>query len=451
MTNEEILKQYKRVYDYVDRFGIFEVRALARAFGVKVPTNGRKRDLIMRLLAVACGEVPATPLARKCARVKAEAAADENVARIREMVAECGAANGYDFSDAPAQEMNVRDCSPQQKYGYGDELLSGVLECNAGSGYLRLHGHREGKNDPVVPESLIKKQQLRAGDTLTGYAESKGGVRLFVQTETVNGAAQGGSERPIFEELPAVYPSERIPFGGACAALRAADLLCPVGKGQRALVHVPGGADVSAYFAAVAEAAAEMRDLSVFLLSVGCGPEEEAELRARFPRAEAVCMPVGGNVLQDMRALRLALAHAKRVAEGGGDALILLDSMTALARAYGEAVAPTGRRAAGGTDRGVLAECMAFFASARKLQGAGSVTLLAAVNDGGAADEDVIAACAQAANAQIYLLPCAGEGVAVDPVRSRTRNGAALLGEEERARAEELRRGAAEEAACKGR
>ncbi len=445
MTDEELLGLYKPVYDYLDAFGIFEVRNLARAFGVKKPTYGRKHDLIMRLIGVACGDVPAGLRAKKGARVKAEDAPEESVARVRELVAECNAKRNYDFSESPVPQYYFRDSGKEpRQFGYGDALIRGVLEPGDGGGYLRAENCEAGEDDPVVPENMIKKFGLRAGDALTGYAERIEGVHMFVQLETVNGAAKSKLQRPAFGSVPAVYPSERISFGAAAdPALRAVDLLCPIGKGQRVLVHVPSGADGSAFFRAAAAAAEGME---VCYIAVGCGPEEETDLHERFPQAQVVCSPFGKPASHCVRVVRLALEHAKRAAESGGDVLVLLDSMTALARSYGGALPSSGRRAAGGTDLNVLAECEAVFAVARKLRDAGSVTMLAAVaSGGGAADEDVEGKCGPAANAHLWLAssPLRAGGAVPDFSRSYTRRGEELLGETERACAGALRAAAA--------
>lgn len=444
MTEEELLGMYKPVYDYLDAFGIFEVRNLARAFGVKKPTYGRKHDLIMRLIGVASGNVPAGLRTKKGARVKAEDAPEEMVARVRELIAECNAKRRYDFSESLVPQYDFHDSGKAARpYGYGDELLCGVLELGEGGGYLRAPSCEEGADDPVVPENMVKKFGLRSGDALAGYAERIEGVHMFVQLETVNGAEKSRAERPLFDAVPAVYPEERIPFGGAAeVALRAADLLCPIGKGQRALVHIPAGADGSAFFRAVADAAAALPGMELCWISVGRGPEEETELRARYPQAYVVCSPFGRPASHCVRVVRLALAHAKRTAESGGDVLVLFDSMTAFARAAGTTLPSSGRRAAGGTDLNVLAECEAVFAAARRLQGAGSLTMLAAVSEeGGAADEDVAGRCGPAANAHLWLEPCLrGSGCPVpDFARSYTRRGGELLGGDERACADTLR------------
>ena len=443
MTDTELLELYRPVYEYIDGFGIFEVRNLARAFGVKTPTYGRKHDLILRLIGVASGEVPAGLRSRKGARVKAEDASEESVARVRELIAECNAKRNYDFSETPVPQFYFRDSGEEKRaYGYGDTLVRGVLETGEGGGFLRAFSCAEGADDPVVPASMIEKYSLCSGDTLAGYVERIEGVRMFVQLETVNGLAKSKEERPAFESLPAVYPTERLPLGGAGdPVLRAADLLLPVGRGQRGLVYVPAGADAAAFFGKIARATADLPGLELCYIAVGCGPEEETALRARFPRAYVIGAPFGRAAAGCVRGVRLALAHARRAAAAGGDVLILLDSMTSLARAYGEALPSSGRRAAGGTDLNVLFECESVFASARKLEDAGSVTILAAVAEGGAADEDVAAKCAPAANAHVYLTAgrVSAEGCPlIDFARSYTRG--SLSGEEERACAEQLRR-----------
>ena len=265
MTDTELLELYRPVYEYIDGFGIFEVRNLARAFGVKTPTYGRKHDLILRLIGVASGEVPAGLRSRKGARVKAEDASEESVARVRELIAECNAKRNYDFSETPVPQFYFRDSGEEKRaYGYGDTLVRGVLETGEGGGFLRAFSCAEGADDPVVPASMIEKYSLCSGDTLAGYVERIEGVRMFVQLETVNGLAKSKEELPAFESLPAIYPTERLPLGGAGdPVLRAADLLLPVGRGQRGLVYVPAGADAAAFFGKIARATADLPGLEL--------------------------------------------------------------------------------------------------------------------------------------------------------------------------------------------
>ena len=445
MTEQELYEQYRSVYDYVDGFGIFEVRNLARAFGAKTPSYGRKHDLIMRLIDVASGAVPAGLRSKRGARVKAEDAPEECVTRVRELVAECNARRSYDFSEVHVPQYYFRDSGEtESRFGYGDALTQGVLERAESGGYLRSRGCEATADDPAVSESMIQKFGLRNGDALTGYAERIEGVHMFVQLEGVNGAAKEQEERAVFEEIPAVYPQERIPLGAAGdPVLRAADLLCPVGYGQRGLLYAPQGTGAAAFFgsfAAAVSAAAPQAELC--LIAAGCGPEKVNALRAAYPQAYVVGAALGTPAADAVRAVRLAAAHCKRVAEGGGNAVVLLDSLTALARLFGEALPSSGRRAAGGTDLNVLHECEELFAAARNLQGAGSVTVLAAVQRAGAADEDVIEKCSPAANVRLYLAPSAGqEGCPpLDFALSHTEMGREMLSAEERACAQALRR-----------
>lgn len=445
MTDEELLTLYRPVYDYLNGYGIFEVRNLARAFGVKTPTYGRKHDLILRLIAVASGEVPAGLRSKKGARVKAEDAPEECVARVRELVVECNARRNYDLSGAAANEVYFRDSGKARRpYGDGDDLLRGVLEAGESGGFLRALGCEEGEDDPVVPESMIKKFGLRNGDALTGYAERIEGVHVLVQLEAINGVAKSKQQRAAFESFPAIYPVRKLSLGaGGDLVLRAVDLLCPIGRGQRGLVFAPCGTDASAFLRAVASATADLSDLDLCYISVGCGPEEETELRTRFPRAHIVASPLGKPASHCVRMVRLAIAHCKRIAESGGDVLVLLDSLPALARAFGETLPSAGRRAAGGTDLNVLNECENLFAAARKLQGAGSVTLLAAAPEGGsAAAEDVLGKCLPAANARLRLAADVQRSSgcpALDLSLSHTRRADLLLKEEEAACSRALR------------
>lgn len=424
MDEKQLLQVYGAAYDLLNSKNIYEVRNLARAFGVSKPTSPRKHDLILRLIRLAAGIDEPEQLSRRGARVKADKAPEKSVEEVRAAIAACKAAAPYpDIGEA--EGVPFHDAG--KDFGYGDKCASGVLEI-APSGFGRLCSERAGA-EPILPERLIRACGLREGDLVSGYLiEERGRAPEVARIISVNGYPPAAGERKHFEDFAAAYPNERLLLGaGGCAPLRAADLLCPFGKGQRALIAAPSGTGKTTFLREAARSFASASDVRILFVLVEQRPEESAELREAVPGASVMAAPFDAPPARRVQVARLALERAKRLAEEGKDAVLLLDSLSALLRAYEEEGAGEA-----------LLKVKQYFGAARRLEGSGSLTILATAEEGGEGSE----AFASAANAVFCLgASIAAEGIipAIDLARSFARRGDALLTGAELEKAKQLR------------
>ena len=434
MEEKELLHVYSAAYDHLDGKNIYEVRNLARAFGVHQPTSTRKHDLILHIIATAAGVEEPGPRSRRGARVKADKASEQSIAEVRRIVEDCRAAAPYRTAE---EEKEIEFCDAGG-FGYKDKCMAGFLEI-APSGYGRLYSEYSGQ-EPAVPERLIREYDLREGDLVSGYVSDEEPPRV-VRIAAVNGYPPAVSGRRRFEDFPAAFPNERFVLGKNVAVLRAADLLCPVGKGQRLLVAAPAGTGKTTFLREAARSIAAAGDTELLCVLIDQRPEESLELREAVPQASVVDAPFDSTHARRVRAAHLALERAKRLAESGKDAALFLDSLTALVRALAD-------RAQAGSEQAAIAEAKKFFAAARRLEGGGSLTIFATAAVGADPFEsEICGEFSAAANAVVFLSEeIAAQGIipAIDFARSFARRGDALLGGEQKEAARRLRTVAAE-------
>lgn len=408
MFEEELRRNFEPVYRFLDEKNIYEVRSIARAFGINAPTSAKKHDLIMRTIGVAGGISPPEPHTRRGARVKASDAPPDQLAHIQRLIEQCKRipSGKIVFADSAKSERRVED------------VCRGVLELTEEGGRLRCSDRVPG--EVFVSPACIERFCLREGDGIYGYMERCGDRQELLQVVELNGGAPVFAARPCFDAFSAEYPAERIPLGSSEAEiLRLLDYIAPVGKGQRLLLALPAGG-AREVFARLASCAAESVHVCVALIEQR--PEDLTDVRAAFGRAEVFSASFDMSSREQLSTARIALERCKRLAEKGEDALLLLDSLTSLA----------GACAAAGEDDLLVRQ---LFASARRLRGAGTLTVVGAAQGG---PEALYAA----ANA-VWEGPSAdGELLAAE--RCHTVRAERLLSERERAAAEELRRAAEE-------
>ena len=451
MEDKEVLRIYKKVYDYLDNFNIYEVRNIARAFGVNAPTTEKKRDLILTAIRVGAGISEPGPRSNKGARVKASDAPPERIAAVRTLLTECN--RELTYAGAAQEPVELRFCDseePGREYGYGDPCVTGVLEIGRqGHGFLRGRSFLPAEGDAVVSDKLIERYRLREGDVVSCYvAKEDGSAPEAVHIAAVNGGAPVFIERKKFDDFSAEYPEERYFLGREdCLFLRAADIVCPVCKGQRGILYAPAGSGRTAYFREVARSFSEFYpDVKLIMVLLDLRPEELSD--AEELNAAVVAASYEDSPARALHSARLALEHAKRTAEGGGDAVVLVDSVTALVRAASYGIPPSGIATAGGVDLAALGAAKKYFASARKLKGAGSVTILATALKGRgiAMDTDISEDLGGVANMFVsFEREIAARGIfpAIDFSRSYTKRAEFFQTEEELRCARALREVAA--------
>jgi transcription termination factor Rho len=302
----------------------------------------------------------------------------------------------------------------------GLEKANGVLDVlPEGYGFLRREGYLVGTDDIYISQSQIRRFELRRGDLVAGQVRRpKENEKYYgiVKVETVNGhPPEAIVGRPIFEDLGAEPPTERFALEmRGDLTTRALDLFAPLGRGQRALLLAPPRTDDAALLVRIGRAI-EANDPSaqVIVLLVDERPEAVTHLQ-RTLDAEVVATTFEEHPDNHVTTAELVFERAKRIAELGGNAVVLLSSLTRLARAYGS----TGHHKQGGAiDAQALARPKRLFGAARAVEGGGSMTVVATVSTGTSAfDQLVVDEFSTTCNAEIVLARELAEARAYPPV-----------------------------------
>ncbi|MBN2472481.1 MAG: transcription termination factor Rho [Anaerolineae bacterium] len=283
-----------------------------------------------------------------------------------------------------------------EKKGY--ELRGGVLEIiDEGIGFLRSNKYLPGPEDIYVSQTQIKRFGLRTGDFVIGQVRPpKDSEKYFglLRVEAINGKSpEMAKRRPPFETLTAIFPEERFNLETSPRILstRLLNLIAPVGKGQRGLIVSPPKAGKTTVLKDVANAISHnYPEVHLMVVLIGERPEEVTDMD-RSVEAEVISSTFDEPVSHHVRVAEMALERAKRLVEGGSDVVIMLDSITRLARAYNLVVPPSGRTLTGGIDPSALYPPKRFFGAARNVEEGGSLTIVATcLVDTGSRMDDVI-------------------------------------------------------------
>jgi transcription termination factor Rho len=280
----------------------------------------------------------------------------------------------------------------------GNIFAGGVLQIvDDGFGFLRQERLLPGQADVYVSQSQIRRFGLRTGDWVTGHVRPpKEAEKYFglLRVEAVNGQIPDvARQRPHFDALTPIFPRNQLILETEPRILtqRLIDLVSPIGKGQRGLIVSPPKAGKTTILKRIANGlAANHPDVHLMAVLVGERPEEVTDFK-RSVRAEVVSSTFDEPVEDHIAVAEMALHRAKRLVETGRDVVILLDSITRLARAYNLAVPPSGRTLSGGIDPAAVYPPKRFFGAARKIEEGGSLTILATcLVDTGSRMDDVI-------------------------------------------------------------
>jgi transcription termination factor Rho len=328
----------------------------------------------------------------------------------------------------------------------------GVLEIlPEGYGFLRVKNYLPSQEDIYVSQSQVKRFGLKTGDLIVGAVrQPKSGERYrsLLKLEAVNGVApETIRRRKAFDELTPVYPSERLLMetGTENISGRFIDIVAPVGKGQRGLIVSPPKAGKTTMLKTIANSITSNHpEVYLLVLLIDERPEEVTDIRRSVDGDVAAStfdeMPENHLKLQE-----IVLEHAKRLVEAGRDVVVLLDSLTRLARASNLTVAPSGRTLSGGLDPSALYRPKRFFASARNIEEGGSLTVMATalVETGSRMDDMIFEEFKATGNQELVLdRSMADRGIfpAIDIPRSGTRHQELLFTDEELQRIYQLRR-----------
>lgn len=287
-----------------------------------------------------------------------------------------------------------------QAQGNGQVFDEGVLEVLPdGFGFLRSpnYNYLPGPDDIYISPSQIKKFALRKGDTVSGQVRPpKEGERFFalLKVEAVNGEPiETMMDRPLFDNLTPLYPQERIRLETAKdeTSMRIMDLVAPIGKGQRGLVVAPPRTGKTILLQKIANSITTNHpEIVLIVLLIDERPEEVTDMQ-RSVRGEVISSTFDEPAERHVQVAEMVIEKAKRLVENKKDVVILLDSITRLARAYNTTTPSSGRVLSGGIDSNALQRPKRFFGAARNIEEGGSLTILAtALVETGSRMDDVI-------------------------------------------------------------
>ena len=363
-----------------------------------------------------------------------------------------------------AREMGLTGLSRLKKYDLIIRLLranaerqgltfgGGVLEIVAdGIGFLRSDHLLPGPEDVYVSQSQIRRFGLRTGDYVIGQVRPPKDTEKYyglLKVEAVNGLdPEVAKQRPVFERLTPIFPNRQIKLETKpnILATRLIDLIAPIGRGQRGLIVSPPKAGKTTILKRIANGiTANYSDIHLMVVLIGERPEEVTDMD-RSVEAEVISSTFDEPVQNHVRVAEMALERAKRLVEGKRDVVILMDSVTRLARAYNLVEPPSGRTLSGGIDPAAIFPPKRFFGAARNLEEGGSLTIVATclVDTGSRMDDVIYEEFKGTGNMELHLSRRLAERrifPAIDIERSSTRREELLLDQETLSRVYTLRR-----------
>lgn len=278
---------------------------------------------------------------------------------------------------------------------------NGILEVlQDGYGFIRCENYLPGENDVYVSPSQIRRFGLKTGDIIMGNTRIKTQGEKFsalLYVSTINGLRPSEAmKRKNFEDLTPIFPNKRIRLEtpGCTTAMRIVDLVSPIGKGQRGMIVSPPKAGKTTLLKEVALSVQKTEpNMHLLILLIDERPEEVTDIREAIagPNVEVIYSTFDELPDHHKRVSEMVIARAKRLVEHGKDVMILLDSITRLARAYNLTVPPSGRTLSGGLDPAALYSPKRFFGAARNMREGGSLTILAtALVETGSKMDDVV-------------------------------------------------------------
>jgi len=301
------------------------------------------------------------------------------------------------FSGLKKQDLIFKLLQAQSEE-QGNTFSDGILDIvSDGFGFLRTDRMLPGADDVYVSQSQIRRFGLRTGDRIWGQIRPpKESERFYslLRVEMINGVdPETARKRPSFDQLTPIFPNEQMKLETEPNLLhtRLVDLIAPIGRGQRGLIVSPPKAGKTMLLKAIANGlTSNYQDIHLMVLLIGERPEEVTDMR-RSVKGDVISSTFDEPVEDHTKVAEMTLERAKRLVEGGQDVVILMDSITRLARAYNLDMPPSGRTLSGGIDPVALYPPKRFFGAARNIEGGGSLTIIATcLVDTGSRMDDVI-------------------------------------------------------------
>ena len=427
----------KNMREKYETLSAVALKELAKARGLKGLSGLKKEELIVRMLeedervagmesAKENNEEPRRPYERRT--YNREFASDESeVAAVREDLSSIDSGN----------------------------IAEGILEVMPdGFGFIRSDNYLPGEHDVYVSPSLIRRFNLKTGDIVTGSTRVKTEREKFsalLYVTKVNGLPPSEAQKRVsFENLTPIFPDERLRLErpGASVAMRVVDVISPIGKGQRGMIVSQPKAGKTTLLKEIAKSIKENNpEMHLIILLIDERPEEVTDIKEAIEgeNVEVIYSTFDELPEHHKRVSEMVIERAKRLVEYGGDVMILLDSITRLARAYNLTVAPSGRTLSGGLDPAALHMPKRFFGAARNMRNGGSLTILATalVDTGSKMDDVVFEEFKGTGNMELVLDRKLSEKrifPAIDIVKSGTRREDLLLNPDEQAAVDNMRK-----------
>ncbi|MDO4521832.1 MAG: transcription termination factor Rho [Eubacteriales bacterium] len=359
-----------------------QLKEVAKARGLKVTAGMRKSQVVEMMLAEDEKE-----------EKKEKEEKQETTPAQTEQTAE----NTQEETTPMRQERPAMDMAQLDS----GQSVNGMLEVLPdGYGFIRSNGYMPGENDVYVSPSQIRKFNLKTGDMIAGNTRIKTMQEKFsalLYLTTINGMGPNEAmKRYNFEDMTPIFPNERLRMerGTRETSMRIVDLISPIGKGQRGMIVSPPKAGKTTLLKDIAKSIlANNAQMHLIILLIDERPEEVTDMREAItgPNVEVVDSTFDELPEHHKRVSEMVIERAKRMVEQKKDVVILLDSITRLARAYNLVVPPSGRTLSGGLDPAALHMPKRFFGAARNMREGGSLTILAtALVDTGSKMDDVV-------------------------------------------------------------
>lgn len=374
---------------------LLELRKIAKELNIKSITSLKKKELIekINICYESTGKKPVQDL-------------KENKG-IKEITT-----YGFELSKKEEEEKEIEVKAPLEEKNEPKAVIAvnpldsgivqeGVLEVLAdGYGFLRTENFLPGTGDIYISPSQIRRFNLKTGDLVKGnirVAKESEKFSALLYVKSVNGDnPEKASKRPNFEELTPIYPTEKLKLETVPTELstRMIDLVAPIGKGQRGMIVAPPKVGKTILLTKMANAITHNhKEINLIMLLIDERPEEVTDIQRSIEgdNVEIVYSTFDEQPEHHKRVAEMVLERAKRLVEQGKDLVILLDSITRLARAYNLIIPPSGRTLSGGLDPAALYMPKKFFGAARNIENGGSLTILAtALIDTGSKMDEVI-------------------------------------------------------------
>ncbi len=372
-----------------ESLSVAALKDLAKARGLKSISGLKKAEVVEAMLA-------------EDQRLKQIKKREDEAAQAREKTEKTK--KEHNTQTEPAAEHTERNVDqgeqPNPNLDSGI-TANGILEVmQEGYGFIRCANYLPGENDVYVSPSQIRRFRLKTGDIVCGNTRIKTQSEKFsalLYITTINGYPPSvASRRKNFEDLTPIFPNERLRLetdrGGL--AMRIVDLVSPIGKGQRGMIVSPPKAGKTTLLKEVARSVKKNNpEMHLIILLIDERPEEVTDIKEAIEgdNVEVIYSTFDEQPERHKRVSEMTVERAKRLVEHGKDVMILLDSITRLARAYNLTVPPSGRTLSGGLDPAALHMPKRFFGAARNMREGGSLTILAtALVDTGSKMDDVV-------------------------------------------------------------